>query len=59
VLRALLFDDVRPSVQLGVGGSTSDWLHRGDRFRGWQIVEINAKSVTVSTGSETVVLRSS
>jgi hypothetical protein len=59
VVRALLYDNVNPTVQIGVGGMTSGWLHTGDNFEGWTVVEINPTSVRVSRDGESVVLPSS
>jgi hypothetical protein len=52
-LRAHLFDTVNPSVKLSKGGKDSGWLHRGDEFRGWMVVEITPYGVTVSKNSKT------
>jgi hypothetical protein len=58
-LGALLYDEVNPSVQLRVGTLTSDWLHRGENFKDWTVVEIRPGAVTVSQDGDTVVLRPS
>jgi hypothetical protein len=59
VLRTLLYDRVRPSVQLSIGRVTSEWLHAGDVFRGWVVVEILPTSVRISRGDRSLVLTSS
>jgi hypothetical protein len=58
-LGALLYTSINPSVMLRIGPESSDWLHRGESFRGWRVVEINTNSVTITKDSETVVLHSS
>jgi hypothetical protein len=58
-LRAVVYDQVNPSVQLSSGARTSDWLHQGDVFQGWKIEKIESKSVTVSRSGEIAVLRPS
>lgn len=55
-LGSLLFDQVRPSVQIRVGDETSDWLHEGETFAGWTVRRITPSSVTLASGTETVVL---
>lgn len=59
VMRALLYDNVNPLVQIGIGSVTSGWLHKGDRFQGWTVVEINSTSVRLARSGESVVLLSS
>jgi len=59
VLRALLYDNVNPSVQLSVGSMTSDWLLEGDTFEGWVIEGIGPDSVRLSKDDESVVLSTS
>ena len=59
VVRALLFDSENPTVQIGVGSQTSGWLHTGDRFQGWTVVEISPASVRIARNGESVVLPSS
>ncbi len=59
VVRALLYDNVNPTVQIGIGSATSGWLHIGDLFEGWTVVEITATSVRVSRDGESIVLPSS
>jgi hypothetical protein len=56
-LAALIFDDVDPTVQIRVAGERSNWLHTGDRFKGWQVAEIDSKSVKVKKGDREVVLK--
>jgi hypothetical protein len=58
-LRAVVFDEVSPSVQLSAGTRTSDWLHQGDVFQGWKIDRIEAHSVTVTRNGEIAVLKPS
>jgi len=57
-LRALLYDQANPTVQLGISGQLSGWLKAGDEFRGWVIVEIKPSSTTVSKNGRTLVLPS-
>jgi hypothetical protein len=59
ILRALLYDNVNPSVQLSAGSETSDWLRQGDSFKDWVIVEIGPDSVRISKNDEHVVLSTS
>lgn len=59
ILRALLFDTVNPSVQLSLGERTSEWLHKGDGFRGWTVTEITPTSVELSCQGKRIVLSSS
>jgi hypothetical protein len=59
VMRALLYDNVNPLVQIGIGSVTSGWLHTGDQFQGWTVVEINSSSVRIARNGESVVLPSS
>jgi hypothetical protein len=56
VLRAFLFDNVNPSVQISQEGATSEWLHRGDSFRGWTVVDLQSESVRISKGGKSVTL---
>ena len=56
VLRAFLFDNVNPSVQISQGGETSEWLHRDDSFRGWTVIDLQSNSVRISKGGKSVVL---
>ncbi len=58
VLRALLYDEVDPSVQLAMGGSTSSWLHRGGSWRGWSVVEIGRGGATIQQAGRRVHLSS-
>lgn len=58
-LRALLFDNVAPTVQLSVGSVMSGWLHKGDSFHGWTVEEITSSSVRVSRDGSSIVLPSS
>jgi len=46
-LRALLYDTVHPSVKLSWDGKSSEWLHVGDKFQGWRIVDITSRTVIV------------
>jgi len=59
VLRALLFDNVNPSVQLSIGAHTSDWLREGDSYEGWVVMEIGVDSVRISKGDQSLVLSTS
>ncbi len=52
LLAGLIFDDVSPTVQITVGSERSDWLRAGDRFKGWQVAEIDAKSVKIKKGKK-------
>ena len=56
-LRALLYDKVNPSAKISVGSSLSGWLHEGDQFRGWTVVDITPTSVWVSKESRVYVIR--
>jgi hypothetical protein len=57
VLRASLFDNVNPpSVQISQEGETSEWLHRGDSFRGWVVSDLQPDSIRISKGGRSVVL---
>ncbi|MBU1699084.1 MAG: hypothetical protein KJ970_17095 [Candidatus Eisenbacteria bacterium] len=58
VLRALLFDNVNPSVQLSVGSTQSSWLRVGDTFQGWFIQDITSSGITVVKDEEEVFLQS-
>lgn len=58
ICSGLLYDNVSPLVELTASSGSSGWLHKGDTFLGWTIVQISAKSVTIAKGSESVVLRS-
>jgi len=55
-LSALIFDEVHPTVQITIEGERSDWLGTGDKFRGWQVAEILARSVKVKKGDKEIVL---
>lgn len=55
-IRAFLYDNVNPSVQLGVGAEVSGWMRRGDSFQGWTVVEITATAVRVSRSGTSLVL---
>lgn len=57
VLRMILFDTIRPEVQLEVDGSNSGRLEVGSTFRGWTVVSISVKKVVVSKDGETHTLR--
>jgi hypothetical protein len=57
-VRAVLYDNVDPSIKLSIGGSTSTWLHKGDHYRGWMVVEITPTATLVAQGDESVVLPS-
>lgn len=56
VVRALVYDDVKPAVQLAVGAETSRWLGRGEAFLGWIVLEISPASVRVGNGVKQHVL---
>jgi len=56
LLAALIFDDINPTVQITVGKKRSDWLRAGDLFQGWQVAEIDARSVRVKKGDKEIVL---
>lgn len=51
VLRALVYDNVKPAVQISVGENVSRWLGKGEAFKGWIVLEINPASVRVTNGS--------
>ncbi len=55
-LRALLYDTVNPSAKLSTKKAVSGWLHVGDEFLGWTIIEISSKTVTVSKNGKTFEL---
>jgi hypothetical protein len=59
VVRALLYDNQRPVVQLQSGRTTSGWLGVGDVYRGWTVDEINQHSVRLSHYGSSIVLASS
>ena len=59
VLRALLYDAVRPGVKIRVGSDESPWLYQGDAFSGWTVVEIHPNSAQFSKGPKKVYLYSS
>ncbi len=50
-LRALVYDNVRPSVQLACEDAISPWLGQGDTFKGWTVLEIGPGSVWIRNGS--------
>ncbi len=50
-LKALVYDDVRPSVQLACEDALSPWLGQGDTFKGWTVLEIGPGSVWIRNGS--------
>lgn len=57
VLRASLFDNINPpSVQISQEGATSEWLHRGDSFRGWVVSDLQPDLIRISKGGRSVVL---
>ena len=55
-LNGLLFADRDPVVQLGYGPETSEWLHVGESFRKWTVIEITQRNVTLRKGGRTKVL---
>jgi hypothetical protein len=59
VLGALLYVEENPCAQLRIGPESSDWLHKGEVFHGWTIIEISRDAVTIAKNNETVVLHSS
>jgi len=56
-LRALLYDSVNPSAQINIGSSKSGWLHEGESFRGWTVINITPQSVWISKEHRTYVIR--
>jgi hypothetical protein len=56
LLRAILYDEVDPSVILSVGSATSRWLHEGENFLGWRVADIGPTAVTVTHGDRSAVL---
>jgi hypothetical protein len=50
-LKALVYDNVRPSVQLACEDAISPWLGQGDTFKGWTVLEIGPGSVWIRNGS--------
>ena len=59
VIRAFLYDNVNPSVQIGVGAEVSGWMRKGDSFQGWTVVEITNTTVRVSRSGTSLVLATS
>ncbi|MBP6874822.1 MAG: hypothetical protein KBD56_01985 [Candidatus Eisenbacteria bacterium] len=55
VIAALLYGD-DPSVKLRTPSSTSGWLHVGDRFAGWTVLDIAGDSVRIADGARGCVL---
>ena len=58
VIRALLFDPNNAEVKLGLGPQSSGWLHQGESFGGWTVVQIKPKSVWISRNGNNVYLSS-
>ena len=56
VLRAFLYDDRQPTIQVAIGELTSGWLRAGDKFQGWTVTDINATAATLSRNGQSVVL---
>ncbi len=56
VLRAFLYDDRQPTIQVAIGEQTSGWLRAGDKFQGWTVTDINATAATLSRNGQSVVL---
>jgi hypothetical protein len=52
VVRGLIYDNVKPAVQLAVGDAVSRWLGKDEAFQGWIVLEINPASVRVSNGAK-------
>jgi hypothetical protein len=52
VVRGLIYDNVKPAVQLAVGEEVSRWLGKDEAFQGWIVLEINPASVRVSNGTK-------
>ena len=57
VLGALLYDLVKPQVQLRVGSEASGWIGAGAVFKGWVVVAIEPDAVIVQKQGERLVLR--
>jgi hypothetical protein len=57
VLRALLYDNMKPAVQISLGKSVSGWLAQGEKFSGWTVVEVKPGSVVVANGLRRTELR--
>ena len=57
-LKAMFFDPASPMVKLSLGTSNSGWLHPGDTFAGWSVVEIQPKTVWISRNGNNVYLSS-
>jgi len=57
-LRAIVFDEVDPNVQISIDGRTSPWLRPGDVFEGWRVIRITAGSVHLYKGDRLVELTS-
>lgn len=56
-VRAIVFDQFNPSVQLTLNNEISGWLHRGDSFHGWSVTQITAQSVRVEKDGASYQLR--
>jgi hypothetical protein len=57
-LRAVIFDMNDPAIQIRVDGKDSGWLHVGDAFRDYRIVEIKPGSARIVGDEGTFTVRS-
>jgi hypothetical protein len=58
VALGVLFAEVDPRVQLGVGPEVSAWLRPGDGFHGWTVVGITPATITLAQGERQLTLPS-
>ena len=56
-VRAIVYDQIHPSVRLADGEHVSGWLRQGDSFRGWTITQITAQSVRIQKDGATYQIR--
>jgi hypothetical protein len=57
VLRGLAFDNSgEGTIKLSDSEEESGWLHKGEEFQGWRIIEIKPTGATISRGGVNTVL---
>ena len=56
-LRAWLFDNLKPAVQISVGRKNSGWLAPGDKFSGWTVAHVGPEAVIVTNGLRRIELK--
>lgn len=56
LLKALLYTEESPCIQISVNGSRSDWLYLGDVFHRWTVEVITSKSATLSKDNQSITL---